>query len=63
MGNVFHPLLLRAAVGSDKFMPEEMKTAPEIIVPDAYKAAGKFLPSCPKSAQDMYTAIWTELKK
>jgi spermidine/putrescine transport system substrate-binding protein len=50
-------------VGSDKFMPEEMKTAPEIIVPDAYKAAGKFLPSCPKSAQDMYTAIWTELKK
>jgi spermidine/putrescine transport system substrate-binding protein len=49
--------------GSDKFMPEEMKTAPEIVVPEAYKAAGTFLPTCPKATQDLYTAIWTELQK
>jgi spermidine/putrescine transport system substrate-binding protein len=49
--------------GSEAFMPEEMKTAPEIVVPDEFKAAGTFLPTCPKSAQDLYTAIWTELRK
>ena len=49
--------------GSDAFMPEDMKTAPEIIVPDNLKAAGKFLPTCSKKAQEYYNAIWTELRK
>ncbi len=49
--------------GSDPFMPEEMKTAPEIVVPEEFAAAGKFLPTCPQSATDLYTAIWTELVK
>jgi spermidine/putrescine transport system substrate-binding protein len=49
--------------GSEAFMPEEMKTAPEIVVPAEFKAAGMFLPTCPKAAQDLYTAIWTELRK
>jgi len=49
--------------GSDPFMPEDMKTAPEIIVPDDLKSAGKFLPTCSKKAQDYYNAIWTELRK
>ena len=49
--------------GSEAFMPEEMKTAPEIVVPAEFKAAGTFLPTCPKAAQDLYTAIWTELRK
>lgn len=49
--------------GSDPFMPEDMKTAPEIIVPEALKASGKFLPTCSPKAQEYYTAIWTELQK
>jgi spermidine/putrescine transport system substrate-binding protein len=49
--------------GSEEFMPEEMKTAPEIVVPEELASAGKFTGACPKEAQDMYTAIWTELQK
>jgi spermidine/putrescine transport system substrate-binding protein len=49
--------------GSDDFMPEEMKVAPEIVVPAEFVAAGKFLPTCPQSATDLYTAIWTDLVK
>ena len=49
--------------GSEKFMPEDMKTAVEIIVPDEFKNAGVFLPACSKEANDYYTAIWTELTK
>ena len=49
--------------GSEPFMPEDMKTAPEIVVPEEFKAAGKFLPTCSPKAQEYYTAIWTELQK
>ena len=49
--------------GSDPFMPEEMQTAPEIVVPAEFAAAGKFLPTCPPAATELYTAIWTELVK
>jgi spermidine/putrescine transport system substrate-binding protein len=49
--------------GSEPFMPEDMKTAPEIVAPDEVAAAGKFMPTCSKAAKDIYTAIWTELQK
>lgn len=49
--------------GSEAFMPEDMKTAPEIVVPEELKAAGKFTTACPAEAQEFYTAIWTELQK
>ncbi len=49
--------------GSDDFMPEDMKTAPEVVVPEEFKAAGQFLPTCSPKAQEYYTAIWTELQK
>lgn len=49
--------------GSDAFMPEDMKTAPEIVVPEEFAAAGRFNPSCPPEVQKLYTAIWTELQK
>jgi C4-dicarboxylate-binding protein DctP len=49
--------------GSEAFMPEDMQTAPEIVVPEDLKAAGKFSPACSDEAQAMYTAIWTELQK
>lgn len=49
--------------GSEAFMPEDMKTAPEIVVPADLQAAGKFTLTCSDEAQAFYTAIWTELQK
>ncbi|WP_151720343.1 ABC transporter substrate-binding protein [Gemmobacter serpentinus] len=49
--------------GSDAFMPEDMKTAPEVMIPEEFKASGHFLPTCSPKAQEYLTAIWTELQK
>ena len=49
--------------GSDAFMPEDMKTAPEIIVPAELVAAGKFSGTCPTEVNELYPRIWTELLK
>lgn len=49
--------------GSETFMPEDMKTAPEVVIPEEHKAAGRFLPTCGPKAQEYMTAIWTELQK
>ena len=49
--------------GSEEFMPADMATAREIIIPDEFKSAGHFLPACSKEANDIYTKIWTELTK
>ncbi len=49
--------------GSEAFMPADMKDAPEIAIPDEFKASGHFLPTCSPKAQEYYTAIWTELQK
>ncbi|MEI2383674.1 extracellular solute-binding protein [Breoghania sp. JC706] len=49
--------------GSQEFMPENMRTAPEVNVPEEFAAAGQFLPTCPPAVQKMYTAIWTEVMK
>ncbi len=47
--------------GSDEFMPEDMRTAPEIVVPAEHEAAGYFSVTCPEDVQRLYTQIWTEL--
>nr|WP_240453790.1 extracellular solute-binding protein [Chachezhania antarctica] len=49
--------------GSEEFMPDDMKTAREIIVPAELKSAGKFSPTCPPEVQNLYTRIWTDLQK
>jgi spermidine/putrescine transport system substrate-binding protein len=49
--------------GSEPFMPEDMKTAPEVVIPEEFKAAGVFIPTCSPKAQEYMTAIWTELQK
>ncbi len=49
--------------GSDAFMPEDMKTAPEIVIPAELVSAGHFLSTCTGKGQDYITAIWTELQK
>lgn len=49
--------------GSEQYMPDDMKTASEIVVPEEYAGLGRFNPTCPPAAQEFYTAIWTELQK
>ena len=49
--------------GAEAFMPDDMQTAPEIVVPAELEAAGQFSPACSAEAQEFYTAIWTELQK
>jgi len=40
--------------GSEKFMPEDMKTAPEVNIPDDVMARGAFTPTCPPEVQELY---------
>ncbi|MFA7416610.1 MAG: extracellular solute-binding protein [Rhizobium sp.] len=49
--------------GSEAFMPEDMKTAPEVNIPEEFKAAGKFNLACKPEVQELYTKIWTEVQK
>ncbi|ESR23879.1 extracellular solute-binding protein [Lutibaculum baratangense] len=49
--------------GSEQYMAEDMKGAPEIDVPEEFQSAGAFNPSCPPEVQQMYTQIWTQLQK
>jgi len=49
--------------GSQEFMPEEMKTAPELTVPAEFEAAGEFLASCSPEVVDLYSRIWTDVQK
>lgn len=49
--------------GSDAFMDPEMATAPEVVIPEEFKAAGHFYPICSEKSREYMTAIWTELQK
>ncbi|MBC7740015.1 MAG: extracellular solute-binding protein [Candidatus Saccharibacteria bacterium] len=49
--------------GSDTFMPDDMKTAPEVMIPAEFKDKGHFIPTCSPKAQEYMTAIWTALQK
>ena len=49
--------------GSEPFMPEDMKTAPEVVVPAEHAGNGKFVLACPPDVQALYTRIWTDLQK
>ena len=44
-------------------MSPEMTTAPEIVIPEQFVAAGEFSQACPTEVNDLYTKIWTELQK
>ncbi|MCR9125649.1 MAG: extracellular solute-binding protein [Rhodobacteraceae bacterium] len=50
-------------LGSDPYMPDDMKTAPEIVIPAELKDKGVFNQACPPDVQQLYTRIWTDLQK
>jgi len=49
--------------GSEPFMPDDMKTAPEIVIPAELVEKGVFTPTCDPETQKLYTRIWTDLQK
>jgi len=49
--------------GSEKYMPEDMKGANELVVPEDKKPVAEFMRLCDPATQEIYTKIWTELQK
>lgn len=49
--------------GSEEFMPADMKTAPEIVIPAELVDKGVFNQACAPETQAIYTRIWTDLQK
>ncbi len=47
--------------GSEAFMDEEMRDAPEIVTPAELVDAGRWGEACPQEVNDIHTQIWTEL--
>lgn len=49
--------------GSETFFSDEMKSAPEMVVPEEHLANGRWMPLCSAKSREYMTAIWTELQK
>lgn len=49
--------------GSEAFMSETLKTAPELNVPPEFQKAGEFLTACPPEVNSLYSQIWTSINK
>jgi spermidine/putrescine transport system substrate-binding protein len=49
--------------GSEAFMPEDMRRAPEINISAEDLSRGKLNLTCPPEVNEIYTKIWTELQK
>lgn len=52
-----------AIVGSEAYMTDEVKNAPEVKVPPELLKNGRFLKSCPAEVQELQTRLWTEIMK
>ena len=62
MNSAFHRYA-NGIAGSDQFMPDDMKGAMEVEVPEELKSIAVPSQTCPPEVQELYTKIWTELQK
>ncbi len=49
--------------GSEEYLKPELIGAPELVIPDNLRDAGRFTKLCPPETQELYTRIWTEIQK
>ncbi|WP_119387970.1 ABC transporter substrate-binding protein [Taklimakanibacter lacteus] len=49
--------------GSDQYLPEHMKGAPEVEIPAEFVSKGQFFKLCEPEVTALYSQIWTELLK
>ncbi len=47
--------------GSEAYMDEVMRDAPELTIPEHLVSAGRWGQACPQEVNDIHTQIWTEL--
>jgi spermidine/putrescine transport system substrate-binding protein len=50
-------------IGSEAYLDEVMKVAPEIVIPEEFVAAGRWGRTCPVEVQHIHAQIWTELMR
>ena len=62
MNSAFHRYA-NGIAGSDAFMPDDMKGAMEVEVPEELKSIAVPSQTCAPEVQELYTKIWTELQK
>ncbi len=48
-------------LGSEAYMPEDMKSATEIMIPAELQDKGKFINACAPDVTELYNAIWKEV--
>lgn len=49
--------------GSDAYMSEELRNAPELMPPPELEGAGGFPNTCPPDVHELYTKVWTDVIK
>jgi spermidine/putrescine transport system substrate-binding protein len=47
--------------GSEAYMDEVMRDAPELVIPENLTGAGRWGQACPQAVNDLHSQIWTEL--
>lgn len=47
--------------GSEDYMPDDMRDAPEVKIPAALADKGTFVPTCAPEVQKQYADIWAQI--